>query len=346
MKKVFGILFAILSIISLPGISTASAPEMLGGITAWLLICVLPAILLLRGKKKDDKVDNKVEQKTRPTMKKIITIILATIGVVLVGAMVFGQIARKASGSSDFAKMVERADADCPIPLGLGNGAVTGIKLEKGFVTYYLAYNQGFFNLFSQMSDDKVKHGLLMCILCNNAQGGGQGDMLMDILDKYGYGLRIVITESANGQFECRATIDEIKALREQYKLNPHEAMYNLLAICIEAERTTLPMQIDQGLTMADYKLDNGNIVICIEVDEDYYSIDELSANKSIFKEAMFVSALNDPESYALLSMCKISHTGLEYRFAGGNPKKEFGVELTSDEIRKRVPLPGMLDVQ
>lgn len=91
------------------------------------------------------------------------------------------------SEKSDFARMIERADRDCPIPVAMGEGAVTRIKLENNYVTYYLSYNPNFVNILNDPKDKyKVKEGLLMSLLCLNAQGGNQGNLVMDLLVRFG----------------------------------------------------------------------------------------------------------------------------------------------------------------
>lgn len=288
-------------------------------------------------------------------MKKFFKVLFSAIGILFLGLMILGQIAKtalkpsieKASEKSEFARMIERADRDCPIPAAMGKGAVTGIKLENGFVTYYLSYAPDFLNVLSRVSNEKkVKEGLLMCFLCINAQGNSQGDLLMDLLIKFDYGLRVIITESANGRFECSATSDEIKSLREKYNLNPHEALYNLLSISIEAERSSLPIELDEGFLLTDYRLEGENIVVCLQIDENLYSIDDLSSNKVLVKESMFEEGLKDPESKALLDMCKVSHSGLKYHFTGNHSQKAFEVELSSNEIRRIVQTPATLNIQ
>ena len=287
-------------------------------------------------------------------MKKALKIILSVIGIAVLCLMILGQIAKTtmkpametASQKSEFARIIERADRDCPIPAAMGKGAVTGIKLENDYVTYYLAYDQDFRNVLSSLKDDrKAKEGLLMCFLCINAQGNNQGDLLMDLLIRFNYGLRVVVTESATGRFECSATVDEIKSLRERYQLNPHEALYNLLSLSIESERESLPMELDEGMVMTDYQLDDDNIVIVIVVDEDIYSVDEMYNNSEIIKASMIDEGLNNAESKALLDMCKVSHTGLVYRIIGNHTHKEFDVGISSDEIREIIKTPDVLNI-
>lgn len=102
-------------------------------------------------------------------MKKFFKIVLSGIGIAFLCMMIIGQIAKtamkpameKAAQRSEFARMIERADRDCPIPAAMGKGAVTGIKLEEGFVTYYLSYDPDFLNLLSRLgNEEKVKQAI------------------------------------------------------------------------------------------------------------------------------------------------------------------------------------------
>jgi hypothetical protein len=288
-------------------------------------------------------------------MKRFFKITFSIIGIIFLCLMIFGQIAKtvmkptmeRESQRAEFARMIERADRDCPIPAAMGKGAVTGIKLENGYVTYYLAYDSDFLNVLSTIDDkEKVKEGILMCLLCINAQGSRQGDLVMDLLAKFGYGIRVVITESATGRFDFKADVDEINLLREKYQLNPHEALYNLLSISIEAERTRLPIKLDEGFLLTNYSLEGEDIVITIQLDENLYSIDTMASNKDLVKQSMFDEGLSDPSSKALLDMCKVSHSGLKYVFTGKQSRKSFGVLLSSNEIRKIVQTPSNVNIQ
>lgn len=280
---------------------------------------------------------------------------LSGIGITFLCLMIIGQIAKtamkpameQASQRSEFERMVEKANRDCPIPVAMGKGAVTGIKLKEGYLTYYISYSPDFLNVLSRLNNiDKVKEGMLMCFLCLNGQGKNHGNLLMDLLVRFNYGLRIVITDSATGKFDFKADVDEIKALREKYQLNPHEALFNLLSISIEAERTSLPLKIEEGLLLTDYSLEEENIVITMQLDENLYSIETLISNIDMVKQSMFEEALNDPSSKSLLDLCKVSHSGLKYLFIGKQSHKSFEVLLSSTEIRQFVQTPSNVNIQ
>lgn len=288
-------------------------------------------------------------------MKKLFKVILSSIGILFLCLMIFAQVAKTAmkptleqsKERSEFAKAIERADRDCPIPAVLGKGEVTGIKLENGYVTYYLKYDHDFHNLMSSLgSDAKAKEALLMCFLCINAQGNNQGDLLMDLLIRQKCGLKVVVTESATGHYECKASVEDIKRLRERYQLNPHEALYNILSLSIESQRVNLPIQVDEGMTMTEYKLDGDNIVITMQIDERLYSISAMRSNRSLIKSSMIEEGLKDPESKALFDMCKVSHTGLTYRIVGNNSNNEFVITIPSNEIREFTETPPNVNIQ
>ena len=278
-------------------------------------------------------------------MKKVLKIT----GIVFVCLMILGNIARMVTRpmyENSFAAQVARANRDCPIPVALGNGAVTAIHLEKGYLTYYLSYDNPFYNLMSSVDQKKVKEALLMCFLCVNGQGSNQGNVLMDKLVEENCGLRIVISNSAKGKFECSATVQDIQTLRKKFDLNPHEALYSLLSLSMEAEKVNLPMKIEEGITLTDYGLDGENIIITAEMDEYLYSIDQLNENIGAVKSSILEDGINDADSRALYDLCKVSHTGLIYRYVGNLTQKNCDVFISSDEIRRLVPTPSNVNIQ
>ena len=278
-------------------------------------------------------------------MKKVLKIT----GIVFICLIVLGNIARMVTRpmyENSFAAQVARANRNCPIPVALGNGAITAIHLENGYLTYYLSYDNPFYNLMSSVDQKKVKEALLMCFLCVNGQGNNQGNVLMDKLVEENCGLRIVISNSAKGKFECSATVQDIQTLRKKFDLNPHEALYSLLLLSMEAEKVNLPMKIEEGITLTDYGLDGENIIITAEMDEYLYSIDQLSENIGAVKSSILEDGINDADSRALYDLCKVSHTGLIYRYVGNLTHKNCDVFISSDEIRRLVPTPSNVNIQ
>lgn len=357
MKELFGVLFLILGIICFPGCFSGTTEQIIGHLLATTLIGFLPVILLLRSGSKKKENEDKDENK-HPLWKrlgKVVKILFATFGFIFLIFMIGAQIVKTFMPSlnqvqvekSQFAQMIERVNNDCPIPAAMGKGQVTGIKLEEDFVTYYLSYSPEYYNVLSKLkNDEQIREGILMIFLCVNRQGDNRGDVILDSLEKYGYGIRFVITESAIGEFEFKASADEIAVLREKYQLNPHEALYKLLSLCIETDRVNLPQEIEEGIKMTDFSLEGENVVITMQVDEELYSIEQMKENKKIIKESLMKEGLSLPESHSLLDMCKISHSGLVYRVIGNQSLQKLDIEISSDEIRRLVDTPECLNVQ
>lgn len=357
MKRIFGILFLILGVICLPGCFTGRTEQVIGHLLAATLIGFLPSFLLLRSSKKKEE-DVVTDEKKRPkwkTFKKVLKITFATLGIIFLFVMIAGQIIKSVMAPTiqmqeeklKFAQMIERVNNDCPIPAAMGKGQVTAVKLEDNCVTYYLSYSSEFTNVLSKLkNDEKIKEGILMCILCINGQGDNLGSMILDLLEKYNYGIRVVITESATGAFEFKANADELATLHEKYQLNPHEALYKLLSLFIEADRVNYPQKLDDGMIMTDITLEDENIVFTIQVDENLYSISQMEENDDLIRTSIIKEGLSQPESHSLLDMCKISHSGLVYRFTGKQSLKKHDIVVSSDETRKLVDTPESLNIQ
>ena len=122
--------------------------------------------------------------------------------------------------------------------------------------------------------------------------------------------------------------------------------MLRLLELQIEVENESLPIVIDEGMVMVDCSLSNGNIITTVNIDERIYSLATLKANNEQLKKSIIENGLNDPESKSLFDMCKVSHTGLVYRYVGVSSRKRVDIIITSDEIRQFDPTPSSLNIQ
>ena len=275
--------------------------------------------------------------------------ILKAIGIAFVCLIVVGNIVKlvlRPVYENSLAAQIKRANRDCPIPVGLGKGAVTAIHLENGYLTYYLTYDSSSSNIIESLDDEKVKDALLMCFLCVNGQDNSQGDLLINKLIAENVGMKVCINLGNTRQLEYVASPTEIQQLRQQYDLNPHEALYNLLSISMQAEKVNLPMKLDEGLVLIDYSLEGDNIVITAKAEENIYSINDLNANKEFIKETLIREGLNDADMKSLLDICKVSHTGLVYRYVGNHSKKKCDIVISSEEIRQFVSTPSTLNIR
>ncbi len=279
-------------------------------------------------------------------MKKVFKIIgWAFLTLIIVGNI--GRLLGRSAYENLIATQVQRANQDCPIPLGHGIGQVSKIQVEDRNVTYYLDYSSKYYNLLTKTrTHGEVKEILMMALLCMNGQGGNHGDVLIDKLISQDYGMKYVISSGGSRQFECVASVQDLRQMRSSFTANPHEALHRLLELQMEIENTNLPVSIEEGMDMTDYALDDDNIVVTIAVDENLYSINEFRNNLELIKQSMLEAAIDDPESKSLLDLCKISHTGLAYHVVGKHSGRSVDIVISSDEIRRYVDTPASLNIQ
>ena len=278
-------------------------------------------------------------------MKKFFKIL----GWALLALIVIGNIGRltgKSAYENSIPEQVRRANRDCPIPIGGNAGQIPKIQIEDRNVTYYLDYKSQYYNVLTKSRNrDEVREILMMSLLCMNGQGGNQGDELISKLISEEYGIKYVISSGGISQFQCVATVQDLKDMRDNYSANPHEALHRLIELQMEIENTELPMTIDEGMSITDYSIDTENIVITVKVDENEYSINEFRNNQDIIKNAMLEEAVNDPESKSLLDLCKVSHTGLDYHVVGNRSHNSVDIIISSDEIRRFDTTPSSLNI-
>lgn len=288
-------------------------------------------------------------------MKRFIKFMLSLIALVVFGIMITGYVIgmnnkialANEAYKSEFVEMIKRIDRECPIPAAMGKGEITSVKLEGDFMTYYLTYAPDVINKLSKLGDDdKVKEALIMGFLCVNGQPNNPGNSALDALCTYGYGVRFVITDSANGKHDFKVSADEIEKLREKLQMNPHEALHGLISLSIEADRANFPMKLGEGLVLNDVVAEDNNIALNITVDEELYSLENMAANKNEIKTSIIYEGLKVPECHALLEMCKISHTGLIYRMIGSKSHMVLNIEIAHDELFGIVDTPSQLNVK
>ena len=278
---------------------------------------------------------------------------LKTIGGILLGMMIVGGIVRgigksmsKNVPNNSLEEAIAKANSSCPIEVGGGAGYVSAIKLEDNNVTYYLHFNERNNNpMLTEQNQENLKEILIMTLLCMSGQEYGQGDYFISKLIEEGYGFKTVYTDSSGKNFESVTSVDELKSMKDKFHQNPHEALYHVLEMEVEAERASLPLKIEDGMFITNYSLDGENIVITINMDENLYSLNEVKKQKDFIKQSMLQEGMVDPEIKGLFDLCKVSHTGLVYRIIGSYSKKHCDILITSNEIRETVPVPTNVSI-
>lgn len=289
-------------------------------------------------------------------MKKGVKITFAILGIMFL----VGSIGRCASGAAQKAKTprekflesVERANADCPIPVAGGIGQVTSIKVEdinidstRTAITYYLDYKKDQFkyDLFKS-NPEGTKALFYLAFKMMNGQGGN-GDMLYDTMTKYNVAMKCVINKGKDTELSVVLTPAYLKKMSENDDSKPSEALLAGIKIQMEMARTELPLQIDEGITITGIQIQGNNIIYEALCDETMYDIDAIRESSEMVADEMLRSASSDTDMCATLDLCKVSHTGLIYVFRGKQSGKTAQVEISSDIIRAQHITPAQASI-
>ena len=277
-------------------------------------------------------------------VKKFLNILGIGLGCLMILGVVVVNVGRPVWESS-FAGQVAAANRDCPIPVAGGAGQITSIRLEDDCLTYHLSYDKGH-HLLNALGEEKFKEALLLTMICLNGQGDHQGDWLMSKLAEEQCGLKIVVSISGVKQFECKASWQELQAMRHACAKTPHEALHSLVQMMMEAEKLNLPAVVEEGWVMTDCGIEGENICFTVHLDEDLFSFEEVCANKEDIRHSIVVALSESAESNPLLVLCKVSHSGITYRVIGNKTNRKFEISISSDKIRQMVHIPSNVNIQ
>lgn len=107
------------------------------------------------------------------------------------------------------------------------------------------------------------------------------------------------------------------------------------LAIAAAAANAECPEQIEEGLTMTEVKLEDGDLVYVIELDETVGTINELKLGAAFLRPVMAaqLTAKNDPDIVELINLVKEAKADIVYRFIGSQSENQFDMTFSHSEL-------------
>jgi hypothetical protein len=242
---------------------------------------------------------------------------------------------------------VERANNECPIQMAGGAGQVTSIKYEetntddaKCAVVYYLDFKPEYINSEVFKENPEASRALLfLSMSCMNGQDGN-GNMLLEELLKNDAALKFVINQDS--PTECVVWISPAYMKKmKNHNESPSQALLDGLALMLEMQSKQFPIAVDEGMTATGMHLEGNNIVYEVDCDESIYSIDAIRDSSNDIVTEILSSASSDADICALFDLCKVSHTGLIYRYKGKQSGDVASIQISSDVIRERHQTPS-----
>lgn len=309
-----------------------------------VLFSVIGAILFLRGTKARKIAQSKNLPYHEVGWGKIILYFF--IGLMLFGVVgsFINRIILQPQKDATIVGQVEKANNLCPIDV-IGVGAITSISIEGQQVIYHLQYNDTLINLdLVKQNQEAMKKVFTLSAFMQNAQGPNNGDKLMQRLIREKYGLTIKITSKRNN-FSISASPQELSDYVRQVKLNPTEALREVIGLQMQLTQHTLPQVIDSGLVCTDILPEDKNMVYRIKVDESQYSISAFNDNHDLAKKEIYADLSHDPSTESFLVLCKMTKTSIIYRMIGNTSKDSCDIVLDADYISNQTVTPAQLNI-
>lgn len=226
---------------------------------------------------------------------------------------------------------IATANRDCPTETP-GVGRLDSLSLEDNdevVAYYYTIYedNEQLSVDAVRENSDFVKRKMINTALANNRQS-------LQMFEKYHAGLRYVFRDEKTGKTAIIfIPIDEIEQALSQ-PLSQAQAAEMALKDDLIMSKKSLPINIDVGLKIVDFILDNNQLVYVVDVDEDRYPMsDEFDiegAKQGIIEE------LNNPAPGMTTTLNNLVKTArsMVYRYVGSKTKKQVDVEISTIELR------------
>lgn len=271
---------------------------------------------------------------------------------IFIGMMIFGAIGRfinetllQPQKDRTVEGMVEKANRSCPIDLN-GVGTITSIGIEGKQVVYHVLYDSTLINLdLVKQNRETMKRTFLLSTYIQNSQGNNNGDKLMQILIEQGYGISMDVS-SGSDEFRISISPQEIATYWQQDRLNPTEAVKGIIDMQVKLSHETLPQAIDSGLICTNISIEDNNVVYRVETDEEQYPISNFEDNKGALKEELYMAWKVEPSMRNMLSLCKVAHTGIIYRFVGNTSRDSCDIIIDADYISNNTATPEQLKIQ
>lgn len=226
---------------------------------------------------------------------------------------------------------IARANEDFPSETpGVGRIDSVGLVDDDNVVAYYLTVHEG--SAMLSLDVMKANADIVKRKMINSALAGNR--KTLELFKRYQVGLRYIFSEeNTEKKVIVDIPLEEIAHALEQ-ELSKTEAANLALKDDLFMSKQALPMQVQEGLTIVDYILDDNQLVYVIDVDEDAFPI-SAGFDKNVAKEGVMEGLSAQPAGMTstMDNLVKTAR-GLTYRYVGNKTKTQIDIEITTLELR------------
>lgn len=209
------------------------------------------------------------------------------------------------------------ANAQCPIPLmDIGQIYSIGFDDKNNYIVYNVEVTDDFY--FNFITDNWA--------YIYNALKSDDKQFIKKICD-INIGIRYRY-EYNNQSKEITLSANDINNI-----LNnpiPDEDLLNQL---VEADKSTIPVAVDEGTTFVDAIIEDNKVIYICEIDEGIYDIDEFIAFLTENEESLKQDIMNNLTINQSAALFKRTNTSIVYRYIGNSSQKYIDITITPDEM-------------
>lgn len=265
--------------------------------------------------------------------------------ILMIGLGAIGRIFSSVSENS-FVSQVKRANEDCPIPIAGGTVNITSIKAIDKQVVYTLEFDSNYYSYHSldwlSSSPTEYKRMFVLSSSLLNGQNGNSDKFFKLVLEN-GYGIKFILVSTNGKKNEISLTDRELRSLWNEVKDSPAEAMKELLELQIKDAGISLPMKLEDDLTLTDIFCDSDNLIYRMVVEEPLSISEIANANTEEFRTEILTEMYSDPGSMSNMDMCAVGKFNIIYRYVTSDNTDSCNIVFTHKEIRDITQLPRSL---
>lgn len=262
---------------------------------------------------------------------------------VMIGIAILGRFAQS-NMENTFEWQVRKANQSCPITIADGLGHITSIALEDNMVVYSITFDANVISL-DRLKDnpDKYKRVIILSSYLLNGQNKN-GDRFMKMILNNHYGLAFKVQSNQGEEFTISVKTSELKALLQEAEKSPTEAMKEVLEWQINDSQSTLPIKLDDDMTLVSILCDSTSLIYRVLIDEPLAITDIKNNNTSINRDAILRDLYCEPSFKANLDMCAVGNFNLVYRYVSEKNVDSCDIVFSHSEICDVVKIPNSLN--
>lgn len=219
-------------------------------------------------------------------------------------------------------KIATELNAQMPISTGYSM-QMNSVELTPQAMIFYYSINT--ISAEDIKIDEQAQHDNVLYMLAGNEDVEPLFESLIDLniglICKFSY-------NAGRDEVSVKLTPSELNEV-----LNKESTPEEKTDIIIAGVRNALPLSMVEGMSIVDFRKENGCVEYIIDIDETLFDISLIEQKKQVMKETMMAGMKNDAVSIQQIQVFTAAGYGLRYIYQGTVTHKQFAITLSKQEL-------------